>query len=72
MVFKADLEGDLEVDLEWDSKEDSIGDFRGDFKQGLQRGLAFVSSSGQFRSMSGLVDLGIQVYCCEISDLEGT
>ena len=36
------------------------------------RGLAFVSSSGQLRSMSGLVDLGIQVYCCEISDFKGT
>ena len=33
-------------------------------------GLAVVSSSGQLRSMSGLVDLGIQVYCCEISDFK--
>ena len=39
---------------------------------GLGRGLAVVSSSGQLRSMSGLVDLGIQVYCCEISDFKGT
>ena len=29
-------------------------------------------SSGQLRSMSGLVDLSIQAYCCEISDFKGT
>ena len=31
-----------------------------------------MSSSGQLRSMSGLVDLGIKVYCCGISDFKGT
>ena len=47
------------------------GGLRGRHGGGLQRGLqtglggglAFVSSSGQLRSMSGLVDLDIQVYC---------
>ena len=45
--LKGDLEGDLEVDLE--------GDFRGDFKQDLEGDL--LSSSGQLRSRSGLVQV---------------
>ena len=44
-----DLKGDFEVDLE--------GDFRGEFKQDLEGDL--LSSSGQLRSRSGLVQVWI-------------
>ena len=44
---EGELKGDLEVDLE--------GDFRGDFKQDLEGDL--LSSSGQLRSRSGLVQV---------------
>ena len=50
-----DFEGDLEVDLEGEYK----GDFRGDFKQDLEGGL--LSSSGQLRSRSGLVQFRAQI-----------
>ena len=46
---------ELEGELEGDSKGDSKGDFRGDFKQDMERGL--LSSSGQVRSRSGLVQV---------------
>ena len=54
--MKGNLEGDLEgdnfkVDLEGDYK----GDFTGDFKQHLEGDL--LSSSGQLRSRSGLVQV---------------
>ena len=45
------MKGDLEVDLE--------GDFRGDFKQDLEGDL--LSSSGQFRSGSGLVQVWFSI-----------
>ena len=45
--LKGDLKGDFEVDLE--------GDFRGEFKQDLEGDL--LSSSGQLRSRSGLVQV---------------
>ena len=47
--MKGDLEGDLEVDLE--------GDFRWDFKQDLE----LLSSSGQLRSGSGLVQVWFSI-----------
>ena len=47
--FEGNLEGDLEGNLEGGSK----GDFRGDFKQNMEGDL--LSSSGQVRSRSGLV-----------------
>ena len=50
-VFKGDFEVDLEVDLE--------GDFRGDFKQDLEGDL--LSSSGQLRSRSGLVQVWFSI-----------
>ena len=50
-MFKWDFEGDLEVDFEGDYK----GDFRGDFKQDMEGDL--LSSSGQVRSKSGLVQV---------------
>ena len=46
-IFKEDFEGDLEGD--------SKGDFRGDFKQDMEGDL--LSSSGQVRSRSGLVQV---------------
>ena len=49
--LRGDLEGDLELDLE--------GDFRGDFKQDLERDL--LSSSGQLRSRSGLVQVWFNI-----------
>ena len=45
------MERDLEGDLEGDSERD----FRGDFKQDMEGGL--LSSSGQVRSRSGLVQV---------------
>ena len=45
------MEGDFEGELEGDSK----GDFRGDFKQDIEGDL--LSSSGQERSISGLVQV---------------
>ena len=49
--LKGDLKGDLEGDLEGDSKRD----FRGDFKQDMEGDL--LSSSGQVRSISGLIQV---------------
>ena len=62
-VFKEDLKGDLEGDserdlereLEGELEGDSKGDFRGDFKQDMEEDL--LSSSGQVRSRSGLVQV---------------
>ena len=53
--LKEDLEGDFEVDLEVDLE----GDFRGDFKQDLEGDL--LSSSGQLRSRSGLVQVWFSI-----------
>ena len=50
MGFQEDFEGDLEGDLEGDSK--------GDFKQDMEGDL--LSSSGQVRSRSGLVQVLVQ------------
>ena len=57
------MEGDLDGEFEEDSKGDSKGDFRGDykgdfrgdFKQDIEGDL--LSSSGQVRSRSGLVQV---------------
>ena len=49
------MEGELDGELEEDSKGDSKGDFRGDFKQDIEGDL--LSSSGQVRSRSGLVQV---------------
>ena len=49
--MKGDLKGDFEEDLEVDLE----GDFRGDFKQDFEGDL--LSSSGQLRSRSGLVQV---------------
>ena len=49
--LKGDLKGDFEVDLE--------GEFRGDFKQDLEGDL--LSSSGQLRSRSGLVQVWFSI-----------
>ena len=54
-MFKGELEGDLEKDLKGDLK----GDFRGDFKQDLEGDL--LSSSGQLRSRSGLVQVWFSI-----------
>ena len=53
--LEGDLEGDLKVDLEGDLERDLEGEFRGDFKQDLEGDL--LSSSGQLRSRSGLVQV---------------
>ena len=53
--LKGDLKGDFEVDLEVDLE----GDFRGDFKQDLEGDL--LSSSGQLRSRSGLVQVWFSI-----------
>ena len=45
----------MDGELEEDSKGDSKGDFRGDFKQDIEGDL--LSSSGQVRSRSGLVQV---------------
>ena len=45
----------MEMDLEGDLEGDSKGDFRGDFKQDMKGDL--LSSSGQERSRSGLVQV---------------
>ena len=50
-MFKGNLEGDLEGDLEVELE----GDFTGDFKQDLEGDL--LSSSGQLRSRSGMVQV---------------
>ena len=52
---EGELKGDLEVDFEGDFR----GDFRGDFKQDLEGDL--LSSSGQLRSMSGLVQVWFSI-----------
>ena len=49
--MEGDLEEDLEIDLE--------GDLRGDFKQDLEGDL--LSSSGQLRSRSGLVQVWVSI-----------
>ena len=56
-MFKGDLEGVLKEYLEVDLEVDLEGDFRGDFKQDL--GGDLLSSSGQLRSRSGLVQFGL-------------
>jgi len=43
------------MDLDGELEEDSKGDFRGDFKQDIEGDL--LSSSGQVRSRSGLVQV---------------
>ena len=53
--IEGDMEGDLERDLERDLEGDSKGDFRGDLKQDMEWDL--LSSSGQVRSRSGLVQV---------------
>ena len=62
-VFKGELEGDLVGDLkgdfEVDFEVDLEGDFRGDFKQDLEGDL--LSSSGQLRSRSGLVQVWFSI-----------
>ena len=70
-MFKGELEGDLEGDLkgnlkgdlkgnfEVDLEVDLEGDFRGDFKQDLEGDL--LSSSGQLRSPSGLVQVWFSI-----------
>ena len=47
----------MDGELEEDSKGDSKGDFRGDFKQDKEGDL--LSSSGQVRSRSGLVQVWV-------------
>ena len=54
-MFKGELEGDLEGDPKVYLKGDLKGDFRGDLKQDLEGDL--LSSSGQLRSRSGLVQV---------------
>ena len=49
------MDGELEEDSKGESKGDSKGDFRGDFKQDIEGDL--LSSSGQVRSRSGLVQV---------------
>ena len=49
--MKGDLKGDFEVNLDVDLE----GDFKGDFKQDMEG--ALLSSSGQVRSRSGLVQV---------------
>ena len=66
-MLKGELEGDLEGDLkgylkgdfEVDLEVDLEGDFRGDFKQDLEGDL--LSSSGQLRSRSGLVQVWFSI-----------
>ena len=53
--LKGYLKGDFEVDLEVDLE----GGFRGDFKQDLEGDL--LSSSGQLRSRSGLVQVWFSI-----------
>ena len=53
-MFKGELEGDLKEDFEVDLE----GDFRGDFKEDLEGDL--LSSSGQLRSRSSLVQVQVQ------------
>ena len=53
--LEGELERDLEVDLEGELEGVSKEDFRGDFKQDMERDL--LSSSGQERSRSGLVQV---------------
>ena len=58
-MFKGDLEVDLEVNLKVDLEGDYTGDIRGDFKQDLEGDL--LSSSGQLRSRSGLVQIWFSI-----------
>ena len=68
-MFKGDLDvgrgpegellGDLEEDLEVDLEGHFRGDLRGDFKQDLEGDL--LSSSGQLRSRSGLVQVWFSI-----------
>ena len=53
--LKGNLEGDLEGDLEKNLEGDLEGDSKGDFKQDMEGDL--LSSSGQVRSRSGLVQV---------------
>ena len=53
--MEGELDGELEEDSKGDSKGDTKGDFRGDFKQDIEWDL--LSSSGQVRSRSGLVQV---------------
>ena len=56
---EGDLEEDLEVHLEGDFEVDLEGDFKQDFKQDLEGDL--LSSSGQLRSRSGLVQVWFSI-----------
>ena len=55
-VFNGDLEGGLEGDLEGDLEEGLEGDSKGDIKGDL------LSSSGQVRSRSGLVQVWFSLH----------
>ena len=69
-MFKGDFEGVLkgylEVDLEGDLEGDLEVDFRGDLKEDLEGDL--LSSSGQLRSRSGLVQVWFSI---ELDSEEG-
>mgnify|MGYP007060113225 CR=1 FL=1 len=58
-MFKGDWEGDLKGYFKGDLEVDLEGDFRGDFKQDLEGDL--LSSSGQLRSRSGLVQVWFSI-----------
>ena len=67
--MEGELEGDLEGESEGDSNVDSKGDFRGDFKQDMEGDL--LSSSGQLRSRSGLVQVWFSLELkCNSFDLD--
>ena len=53
--MERELDRELDRELEEDSKGDSKEDFRGDFNQDMEGDL--LSSSGQVRSRSGLVQV---------------
>ena len=53
--LKEDLEEDLEGELEVDLEGEMEGDSKGDFKQDMEGDL--LSSSGQVRSRSGLIQV---------------
>ena len=57
--LEGDLEGDLKGDFEVNLEVGLEGDFRGDFKQDLEGDL--LSSSGQLRSRSGLVQVWFSI-----------
>ena len=63
--LKGDLKGDFELDLEVDLE----GDFRGDLKQDLEGDL--LSSSGQLRSRSGLVQVWFKFNSFELDSEVG-